>query len=44
MLRRLQRAQVHIMGYGGVPIGGEEFEVDMISFDMVIKINVLKIE
>ena len=42
------RAQVHIRGYGAVHIGGAEFEarkrrkVDLISFDMVIKIRVVK--
>ena len=44
------RAQVHIRGYGAVHIGGAEFEarkrrkVDLISFDMVIKIKVVKFE
>ena len=45
---RKHRAQVHIRGYGAVHIGGAEFEarkrrkVDLISFDMVIKIKVIK--
>ena len=44
------RAQVHIRGYGAVHIGDAEFEarkrrkVDLISFDMVIKIKVVKFE
>ena len=39
---------MHIRGYGSVHIGGAEFEarkrrkVDLISFDLVIKIKVIK--
>ena len=46
----IYRAQVHIRGYGAVHIGGADFEarkrrkVDLISFDMVIKIKVVKFE
>ena len=44
------RAQVHIRGYGVLHTGGAEFEarkrrkVHLISFDMVIKLKVVKFE
>ena len=47
-IKFVHRAQVHIRGYGVVHTGGAEFEarkrrkVDLISFDMVIKIKVVK--
>ena len=46
----IHRAQVHIRGYGSVHTGGAVFEarkrrkVDLINFDMVIKIKVVKFE
>ena len=44
------RAQVHIRRYGAVHTGGGEFQarkrrkVDLISFDMIIKIKIVKFE
>ena len=46
----IHRAQVDIMGYGSVHTEDAEFEaikrrkVDLINFDMVIKIKVVKFE